>query len=299
VTHVLVLTADPAARSLDPSTAEAARGALAAAGAEPGPADALAPGVAVQIPFAGLDPGAAEAAVRAVLASVPADVAALPAAGRRKRLLLADMESTVIEQEMLDELAGLAGIRDRIAAITRRAMNGELDFREALEARLALLAGMPASALDELQARLTYMPGARALVATMRAHGARCILVSGGFRAFTRRVAAELGFHEEHANDLEIADGKLTGRTLGPVLGRDAKLERMEAAAAAAGVGADAAVAVGDGANDLPMLTGAGLGVAFRAKPAVAAAARVRVDHGDLTALLYLQGYREAELAAG
>jgi phosphoserine phosphatase len=298
VTHVLVLTADPAARDLDPSTAAAAREALAAAGAEPGQVLELAPRAAAEIPFSGADPGAAEAAARAVLASAAADATALPAAGRRRRLLLADMESTVIEQEMLDELAGLAGIRDRIAAITSRAMNGELDFRAALEARLELLAGMPVSALDELQRRLTYMPGARVLVATMRAHGARCILVSGGFRAFTRRVAAELGFDEEHANDLEAADGRLTGRPLGPVLGKEAKLERLRAAAADLGVGTDAAVAVGDGANDLPMLLEAGLGVAFRAKPAVAAAARVRIDHGDLTALLHLQGYREAEFAA-
>jgi len=202
----------------------------------------------------------------------------------------------MIRQEMLDELAEAVGIRDRIAEITRRAMNGELEFRAALRERLMLLKGLPAQVLADMLPRIQPMPGARTLVATMRAAGARCLLVSGGFRFYTRRVAADLGFDEEQANDLEIEDGRLTGRPVEPVLDKESKLAALCEACGRLGFGPDQAVAVGDGANDLPMLQAAGLGVAFHAKPAVAAAARVRIDHGDLTAVLYLQGYRAAEL---
>jgi len=294
----ITLLVDPAGPSLDPSTADRARGALAAAGAAAGPVDWLSPGVACDVPFEGVPEGAAETAVRAALDGMPVDLAAQPAAGRRKRLLIADMESTVIRQEMLDEIAAVAGIGPRIAEITRRAMNGELDFRAALAERLALLKGIPVRVIDDLQSTITVMPGAAALVDTMRAAGARCLLVSGGFRVFTGPVAARLGFHAEQGNVLEIADGRLTGRAVEPILDKDAKLTALNVACAALGIGPADAVTVGDGANDLPMLMAAGLGVAFRAKPAVAATARVRVDHGDLTALLYLQGFRAGEIRA-
>jgi len=293
---VLTLLVDPAGSPLDPSMVDRVRVAIGDAGATVAPADWLAPGVACDLAFDGIEPSAAETAARAAVAGTQIDLAAQPVMGRRKRLLIADMESTMIQQEMLDEIAEVAGIGPRIAEITRRAMNGELDFRAALAERLALLAGIPLQVINDLQATITMMPGAAALVATMRAAGARCLLVSGGFRVFTGPVAARLGFHGEQGNVLEIADGRLTGRAVEPILDKDAKLATLHAACGEMGIGADDVVAVGDGANDLPMLMAAGLGVAFRAKPAVAAVARVRVDHGDLTALLHLQGFRAAEI---
>ncbi len=230
--------------------------------------------------------------LRAGLQSAGIDLNALPAAGRRKRILIADMDSTMIGQECIDELAACAGVGPEVAAITARAMNGELDFESALAARVALLAGLPEAAVARvLAARITDAPGARTLVATMRAAGARTALVSGGFTAFTGPVAARQGFHEHHANRLEVADGRLTGRVLPPVLGRAAKVAALEAIAARLGIGPEAAIAVGDGANDLAMLARAGAGVALHAKPVVAAASDIVVNHGDLTALLFLQGY--------
>ncbi|MGE5147571.1 MAG: phosphoserine phosphatase SerB, partial [Candidatus Eiseniibacteriota bacterium] len=295
MSHVLTLIADPAKAGLDAALAEAARAAIVAAGAKGGKPDWLKPGVACDIPVETADGAAAEAAARQALGRAPVDVALQPAAGRRKRLLVADMESTIIRNEMLDELAEFAGIRDRIADITRRAMNGELDFRAALSERVGLLKGLDAAILEQAAKRIAIMPGATALVGTMRANGAYTALVSGGFRVFTDRVARALGFDENAANVLEIADGKLAGTVAEPILGRDAKLATLKRVAAAHGFGPADALAVGDGANDLDMLKAAGLGVAFHAKPVVAQAARVRVDHGDLTALLYLQGYRAAE----
>jgi phosphoserine phosphatase len=223
--------------------------------------------------------------------------------GRRKRLLVADMESTIIQQEMLDELADLVGLRARVSEITERAMRGELDFEAALNERVGLLAGLDAGMLDRVAGRITLMPGAETLVRTLKASGATCALVSGGFTVFTERVARRLGFAEHHANVLEIADGKLTGRVRQPILGREAKLAALERLTAGLGLQPEATLAVGDGANDLAMLGAAGLGVAFRAKPKVREATAAMpngavVTHGDLTALLYLQGYRRDELAA-
>jgi phosphoserine phosphatase len=298
MSHVVTLIADPATAPLDAAAVEAARAAIVAAGAEAGKPDWLAPGIACDIAVDAADSAAAETAARRALDGAPVDLALQPAAGRRRRLLVADMESSIIRNEMLDELAEFAGIRDRIADITRRAMNGELDFAAALRERVGLLKGLDAVILEQAAARIELMPGAAALVGTMRAHGAYTALVSGGFRVFTRRVAEALGFDEDNANVLEIAAGKLAGTVAEPILGRDAKLATLKRLAASRGLALADTLGVGDGANDLDMLKAAGLGVAFHAKPVVAAAARVRVDHGDLTALLYLQGYRAGEIAA-
>jgi phosphoserine phosphatase len=295
--HVLTLIAPPGGLPTD--LLRAARDALAALGGATGAPDWLAPAEAADLPFGGLAAEQADAAVRAALAGAAVDLIAQPVAGRRKRLLIADMDSTIVTTETLDELAGQAGIKDRIAAITRRAMNGELDFEGALRERVAMLAGLPVEALQRTWEETELMPGARALVATMRAHGARCALVSGGFTFFTGRVAALVGFHEHHSNTLLEAEGRLTGHVADPILGRNAKLATLKRLAAEEGIGLDATLAVGDGANDLDMIRAAGLGVAFRAKPVVAAAARARVEHADLRALLFAQGYRAGEIAAG
>jgi phosphoserine phosphatase len=292
---VVTLVTCPDRPALGAAEIEAARAALAVRGAAIGTPDWLAAGIACDI-VCDLPAGDAGAAVREAMQNRPVDVCAQPAAGRRKRLLVADMDSTIVTGESLDELADFAGRKAEIAAITRRAMNGELDFPGALRERVAMLAGLPASALEATLARLALMPGAATLVRTMRAHGAYAALVSGGFRHFTRAVAARCGFDEDLSNELILADGHLAGRVAEPILGREAKQAALERLAAERGLPLSATLSVGDGANDLPMLLAAGLGVAYRAKPAVAAAARCRVDHGDLTALLYFQGYRRSEL---
>ncbi|MBB5689032.1 phosphoserine phosphatase [Roseomonas alkaliterrae] len=294
--HVLTLVAPRGGLTL--ASLHAVRDALAALGATTGTAEWLAPEEAADLPFARLAAEQADAAARAALPGAAIDVIAQRSAGRRKRLLIADMDSTIVTTETLDELAAQAGIKDRIAAITRRAMNGELDFEGALRERVGMLAGLPVEAMQRTWEETELMPGARELVATMRAHGARCALVSGGFTFFTGRVAALVGFHEHHSNTLLEADGRLTGHVAEPILGRNAKLATLKRLAAEEGIGLDATLAVGDGANDLDMIKAAGLGVAFRAKPVVAAAARARVDHADLRALLFAQGYRADEFAA-
>ncbi|HRQ82090.1 MAG TPA: phosphoserine phosphatase SerB [Azospirillaceae bacterium] len=290
-THVLTLIGG----DIDADVAAAVRAGLNALGAETERPDWLAAGWACDIVFTGLAAEQAEGAARNALGDMAVDVCAQPVAGRRKQLLVADMESTIIEQEMLDELGDYVGKKAEIAAITARAMNGEIDFAGALLERVALLQGLSAGVLDEVWRRATLMPGARALIATMKASGADCLLVSGGFRCFTSRVRDWLGFDEDRGNDLEIADGLLTGRPVPPILDKNSKLQSLTEAAAARRLPLSAAITVGDGANDLPMLLAAGLGVAFHAKPSVAAQAHARVDHGDLTALLYLQGYRRGE----
>lgn len=266
------------------------------------PAMWLSPGEACDIGFVA-DDWATARVVRDTVAGIyvrePIDVCVVPAENRRKRLLVADMDSTIIQQECIDEMADMAGLKPRIAAITERAMRGELKFEEALAERLGLLEGLDEAALARVfDERVTLMPGARTLVATMRAHGAFTALVSGGFTYFTSRVAARVGFDMNRANDLELVNGRLTGRLIGPTLGREAKLAALEELAAARNLSPVATMAVGDGANDLAMIKAAGLGVAFRAKPIVAAEAHAGITHGDLTALLYLQGYRREDFSS-
>jgi phosphoserine phosphatase len=219
-----------------------------------------------------------------------------PIATRRKKLFLADMDSTMIGQECIDELADFAGLKAHVAGITERAMRGEIEFEPALRERVALLKGLPVSVIDEvLKTRITPTPGGRELVMTMRAHGAYTCLVSGGFTLFTQAVAAQIGFQENRANELVIRDGKFSGEVREPILGRAAKLDTLIDLTESFDLDDIDTMVAGDGANDLGMIQNAGLGVAYHAKPAVAAAAAARIDHGDLTALLYAQGYRREE----
>jgi phosphoserine phosphatase len=237
------------------------------------------------------DLAAAREQAATALAAHPVDWALQPAAERRKRLLVADMDSTIIGCECIDELADFAGRRAEISAITERAMRGELDFEEALKERVAMLAGLPIAALEQCFAeRVRLNPGARTLVRTMAAWGARCVLVSGGFTFFTARVAALAGFQDHRANRLLDDGASLTGAVAEPILGRAAKRAALEAEARTAGVGIDAALAIGDGANDLDMIRAAGLGLAYRAKPIVAAQAHGRIAHADLASALFFQG---------
>jgi phosphoserine phosphatase len=240
--------------------------------------------------FAGLDE------FRAAVAGLPIDLAQVPRTNRQKRLLIADMDSTMIEQECIDELGVMAGVGEAIKAITYRTMRGELDFAEALRERVDLMRGLDAGVIGAiLRDRITYAPGAAALVATMKANGANTALVSGGFRQFTAAVAARLGFDSHEANDLVIGDGRLAGTVREPILGKDAKVAALLRLARESSITADDVLAVGDGANDIPMLLAAGMGVALHAKPRVREQARIAIDHGDLTALLYLQGYAKAQ----
>jgi phosphoserine phosphatase len=226
------------------------------------------------------------------------DLVCQPLIGRRKIMLLADMDSTMIQQECIDELADEAGVGARVADITARAMNGELDFEAALIERVGLLRGMDETVIGHVLAtRITHMPGAETLLATMKANGGHAALVSGGFTAFTAQVSAQLGFDENCANTLLIEDGKLTGDVGRPILGKAAKVQALAEITARIGITQDEVIAVGDGANDLGMLHAAGTGVALHAKPSVAAECDVRINHGDLTALLYIQGYAKTEFA--
>lgn len=287
---VVTLIADREAAALEPALVEHVREALGA-----GAPEWLAPGEAADLPLTAMP---SRKSVAAALGGAAVDAIAQPAKDRRKRLLLADMDSTIVTTETLDELAAFAGLKDQIAAITRRSMNGELDFREALRERVGMLKGLPLSALEATWQRTVYTPGARELIATMRAHGARTALVSGGFTFFTGRVAEALGFDLHRANTLLDDGASLTGAVGEPILDRDTKLATLRELSAGMGIGVEAAAAVGDGANDLAMLREAGLGVAFRAKPVVAAEARAELRHAGLRGVLFAQGYRATEIIA-
>jgi phosphoserine phosphatase len=256
----------------------------------------LAPHEACDLVLDAVDPAPVEAAARTLISGAAVDVLVQPSAERRKRLLVADMESTIIENEMLDELAEFAGLRSQIAGLTRRAMDGEIDFDAALRARVRLLEGLDSRILGEAAARIRLTPGARALVATMRGAGAVTALVSGGFTVFAEPLAAELGFDRVVANRLELAAGRLAGTVALPIVTGETKRQTLLALAAEHNIAPSQTMAVGDGANDLPMLAAAGIGIAFRAKPAVASTAHRRLDYADLTGLLYIQGYRKEEI---
>jgi phosphoserine phosphatase len=300
MTFVATLISNPAAPSLDAAAIERARRALPSAETPIW----LDPGIAADIPFTGArentqaaDTRTLTEHVRAALAPAPVDVLLQPTSGRRKRLFLADMDSTMIGQECIDELADYVGVKPQVAAITERAMRGEIEFAAALRERVALLKGLSASVTDKVIAeRIRLTPGARTLVATLRKNGVYTCLVTGGFTLFTERVAAMIGFHENRANMLVVdAGGRLTGEVMEPIFGREAKLATLIELRARLGIAPDATLVAGDGANDIAMIQAAGLGVAYRAKPNVVRAAAARVDHGDLTALLYAQGYRREE----
>jgi phosphoserine phosphatase len=297
MTHVATLIAHPGMPIRDHVARQAAHD-LPAAGVPVW----LDPSLALDIPFT--PPGVSDdrrvaERLRAALGGAPIDVVVQQTTGRRKRLLLADMDSTMIGQECVDELADFIGHKARVAAITERTMRGEIEFAPALRERVALLAGLPASVVDEvITQRITLTPGGRTLVQTMRRHGAYTCLVSGGFTVFTTRVAALIGFDENRGNRLVTGhDGRFLGTVAEPVLGRDAKLATLKELRVRLGLAPVETLVVGDGANDLSMIEDAGLGVAYRAKPKVAEAAAARIDHGDLTALLYAQGYHREEFA--
>ncbi|WP_102109097.1 phosphoserine phosphatase SerB [Oceaniglobus roseus] len=289
--YAVTLLTSPDRPSLDPALSDALRNAWGG-----GAVQWLAPDEAAEVPVA--ERPANFKSVWQDLQAQGVDLAIQPAEGRRKRLLLADMDSTMIRQECIDELADAAGVGPRVAAITARAMNGELDFEGALRERVGLLKGLPEEVIGQVLAeRITLMPGGPELLATMKANGARAVLVSGGFTAFTSAIATRLGFDEHRANTLLVRDGQLTGTVAEPILGRQAKLDALNDLCERLGLAAAEVLAVGDGANDLAMLGAAGAGVALHAKPAVAAQAQLRINHGDLTALLYLQGYARTEFA--
>ncbi|MCV0428776.1 MAG: phosphoserine phosphatase SerB [Roseibium sp.] len=289
---VATLVSTPTAPAVNEELVRRAEDALGVTGTS----RILNPGVAADIRFEGPNASAADTILREIVGQAPADVFVQPEEGRKKRLLIADMDSTMIRQECIDELAAELGLKDRISEITERAMRGEIEFEPALRERVGLLAGLPVSSIDiVLSNRISLMPGGRTLIQTMKANGAYCALVSGGFTHFTSAIADMIGFDENQANTLIEVDGKLSGKVGEPILGRDAKRARLEYLVAENGLSFDETLAVGDGANDLAMIERSGAGVAYRAKPAVAEAADFRVDHGDLTALLYLQGYAEHE----
>jgi phosphoserine phosphatase len=292
---VATLIADPSTEPLSEATVD--RAAQALNGIER--RRWLDEGVAADLVFTG-DLKAKRAALESALSGDAIDVIVQPLAHRRKRLLIADMDSTLIGQECVDELAARVGVGDRVAAITERAMRGEVAFAPALRERVALLQGLPETVIqDVLKDRITLSRGARTLVRTMRANGAYVAIVSGGFRQFTGAIRERLGADEDRANVLMIEGGRLTGQVMEPILGQDAKLSALKEIAAAMGLALDDTLAVGDGANDLPMLQAAGLGIAYRAKPKVAAGADARVERTDLSALLYAQGFARKDFVEG
>lgn len=290
--YTAVLLTAPTARNLDPALVESLRNAWGG-----GDAVWLSPDEAAEFSLGVMPDNLWE--VWGNCQSMGVDLVIVPTEARRKKMLLADMDSTMIQQECIDELADEAGVGERVKDITARAMNGELDFDGALNERVGLLKGLPECVIAKVLAeRITLMPGGKVLLATMKSRGAYAALVSGGFTAFTAQVAGQLGFDENRANTLLVADGALTGEVGMPVLGKQAKVDALEEITGRLGITEADVIAVGDGANDLGMLTRAGMGVALHAKPSVAAQCNVRINFGDLTALLFVQGYSQADFVS-
>ncbi len=293
---VVTLIADPANEKLSPGLLRDIKKRIEPAAAAGVGEDWLAEGEALDLHFNLTDPKALKIGLRDYLDGKPYDWAVLPIQHRKKKLLISDMDSTMIGQECIDELAAEIGIKEQVAEVTERAMNGELDFKEALISRVALLKGMEANKLEKVYGeRITLMPGARTLVQTMRAYGAFTLLVSGGFTYFTKRVAAVIGFHGDFANSLEIENDTLTGTVIPPILDKDSKQKTLLAALEQMKLIPAQAIAIGDGANDLPMLKAAGLGVGYHAKDVVRKEVTAAINHTTLTAALYFQGYKKAE----
>ncbi|MCI5085550.1 MAG: phosphoserine phosphatase SerB [Rhodovulum sp.] len=290
--YIVTLLSNPKNPTLTPATVDALRNAWGG-----GDAQWLAPDEAAEFAVEIVPENRWD--VWSDMQALGVDMVVQPAEGRKKKMLLADMDSTMIEQECIDELADEAGVGERVKDITARAMNGELDFEGALKERVGLLKGLDEAVIARVLAtRITFMPGGRALLSTMKANGAYAALVSGGFTAFTQNVAGELGFDENRANTLLVENGVLTGEVGMPILGREAKVQALKEISARLGLTHGDVMAVGDGANDLGMLGLAGAGVALHAKPTVAAECDIRINHGDLSALLYIQGYAKDEFAA-
>jgi len=298
---VATLISNPDNPALDSTIVDGARAVLPNAGQARWLFDEVAVDIAFDTPLNSRDElRAIEERLRMARGDLPIDIVVQPIVGRRKKLFLADMDSTMIGQECIDELAAFVGLKDHVAEITERAMRGEIEFEPALRERVALLKDLPVSVVDEVLAkRITLTPGGRELVMTMRAHGGYTCLISGGFTVFTRPIAAKIGFQESRANELIVRDGKFTGEVKEPILGRATKLATLIELTEGFDLDDIDTLVVGDGANDLGMIQNAGLGVAYHAKPTVAATAAARIDHGDLTALLYAQGYRREEFAGG
>lgn len=297
MTHVITLIGDPDVALIPRSVIDAACSALSAMGATIGELDWLSERQACDLPIEGIDPRGAVAAVRSEIAEFPIDIVGQRREHRRKKLLVADMDSTIIQQECIDEIADFVGRRAEVSEITERAMRGDLDFPEAVRARVSMFAGLDATTLERAYfERVTLTPGAETLVRVMRKNGALTALVSGGFTQFTSRVAERVGFDRHHGNELEIKHSKLTGKAVEPIKGGNAKVELLDFYRRELDISADTTLAVGDGANDIPMIKASGLGVAFHGKPSVVAAADAEIKYGNLTALLFVQGFRQAEI---
>lgn len=295
--YVLTLIGNPAENALSAAVADKIGAAMARAGAMTAAIDWLGKRRAVDIAFDDFSPARALAIACDTIDDLPIDLHAQPISGRRKQLLMADMDSTIVEVETIDELASHVGKRDEVAAITAAAMAGKLDYAESLRARTKLFAGIPEEVLERVYAeQITLTPGARELIATMKTFGITTLLVSGGFTYFVDRVAADLGFDAQHANRLKLAGGVLTGALYEPILGAQAKRDILETAVQERGIAPNETMAVGDGANDIAMLDGAGIGIAYHAKPVLAERADVRINYTDLRTLLYLQGIRDSEI---
>ncbi len=295
---VLTLITNPLERRLGVLDIDTARQALETLGAQTAPADWLSVDEAADVEFFDLDAKAAQAAAAQALKNEAIDVIAQSTLRRKKKLIIADMDSTIVAGETLDELAEFAGLKDQIAALTERAMNGEMGFTEALKTRVAMLEGLSEDFLESTMKRVQLNPGANTLIATMRTAGAFTALISGGFSFFTDRVREDVGFHMSLGNKLDIAHGKLTGHVVPPVVNKDTKLEMLTDMAAQQGLGMGDTFAIGDGANDVPMLMAAGMGVAYRGHPVAREKARACLNHADLSGALFIQGYHRDEFAA-